>query len=84
MVGAKNKHWVSWKGMCFPKEEGGVGFRSLHDMSEDLFTKLWWIFRTSRSSLWSFLIWSKYCKKKHPLVVQGHGTSYVLRKMIAI
>lgn len=70
--------------MCFPKEEGGLDFRSLHDMLKALFAKIWWIFKSSTSSLWSDFIWSKYCKKKHPLLAQGYGTSHVWRKMTAI
>lgn len=67
-AGAKNKHWVSWEGMCYPKEKGGLGFRSLHHMSKAVFAKLWWVFRTSTSSLWSTFIWNKYCIKKYPLL----------------
>lgn len=52
-TGAKNKHWVSWEKMCFPKEKGGLGLKFLHDMSKALFVKLWWIFIISTSYLWS-------------------------------
>lgn len=24
-------HWIKWQNLCFPKNESGVGFRSLHD-----------------------------------------------------
>ncbi|KAG5587706.1 hypothetical protein H5410_048140 [Solanum commersonii] len=51
-TGASNKHWVSWENMCYPKKEGGLGFRALDDMSNAFFAKLWWNFRTC-TSLWS-------------------------------
>lgn len=38
--------------MCFPKEEGAVGFRNLFDISKDVLAKLWRIFRTLKS-LWT-------------------------------
>ncbi|KAK4706309.1 hypothetical protein R3W88_034132 [Solanum pinnatisectum] len=38
---------IAWDSLCLPKDEGGLGFRSLHDVSDALFAKLWWIFRTS-------------------------------------
>nr|XP_016492705.1 PREDICTED: uncharacterized protein LOC107812184 [Nicotiana tabacum] len=34
-------HWASWQKLCLPEEEGGLGFRSLHDISRALFSKLW-------------------------------------------
>jgi len=49
----KGKHWVAWDDMCLPKEEGGLGFRYLHEVNNALFAKLWWNFRVSISSLWS-------------------------------
>ncbi|XP_059306367.1 uncharacterized protein LOC132057781 [Lycium ferocissimum] len=32
--------------LCHPTEEGGMGFRSLQNMSKSLFIKLWWNMRT--------------------------------------
>lgn len=53
------KHWGSKREalggldkLCYPKEEGGLHFRSLQDMVATLFANLWWIFRTSTNSLW--------------------------------
>ncbi|XP_059315804.1 uncharacterized protein LOC132066519 [Lycium ferocissimum] len=77
----KSKHWVSWKKICMPKAEGGLGFRSLFDISKALFAKLWWRFRTS-NSLWSTFLWNKYCKKLKPTKVQWKGGSQVWKKML--
>ncbi|XP_070047234.1 uncharacterized protein [Nicotiana tomentosiformis] len=38
----RNMHWTKWQNLCILKEEGGVGFRSLEDVSKALFAKLWW------------------------------------------
>ena len=70
----RSKHWSAWENVCYPKNEGGLGFRSLHDISKALFAKLWWIFRTS-STLWSNFMWNKYCKRFRPTVVQWKGGS---------
>lgn len=37
----KGKHWVAWDTLCYPIEEGGIGFRSLNHMVDALFSKLW-------------------------------------------
>ncbi|XP_075087744.1 uncharacterized protein LOC142169737 [Nicotiana tabacum] len=42
----RSRHWTKWQNFYLPKEEGGVGFRSLYDVSRSLFSKLWWKFRT--------------------------------------
>ncbi|XP_070021012.1 uncharacterized protein [Nicotiana sylvestris] len=51
-VGGTSRHWASWNTLCKTVEEGGIGFRSLHDVAKALFSKLWWNFRT-KPSLWS-------------------------------
>lgn len=65
------------------KKEGGIGFRSLPDVSRALFAKLWWNLRTSTSSLWSRYMGNKYCKKLHHIIVRNSSASHVWRKMIA-
>ncbi|XP_070015948.1 uncharacterized protein [Nicotiana sylvestris] len=40
-VGGTSRHWASWNTLCMPVEEGGIGFRSLHDVAKALFSKLW-------------------------------------------
>ncbi|XP_070039800.1 uncharacterized protein [Nicotiana tomentosiformis] len=77
----RSRHWDSWKNLCLPKYEGGLGFRSLHDVSKALFAKLWWRFRTTKS-LWTNFMCNKYCKKEIPAVVQFRRGSHVWRQML--
>nr|XP_016475728.1 PREDICTED: uncharacterized protein LOC107797360 [Nicotiana tabacum] len=77
----RSRHWASWQNLCLPKEEGGLGFRSLNDVSRALFAKLWWRFRTTKS-LWSNFMWNKYCKTELPTVVHFRGGSHVWRQML--
>ncbi|XP_075099497.1 uncharacterized protein LOC142176265 [Nicotiana tabacum] len=37
-VGGTSRHWASWNTLCMPIEEGGIGFRSLHDVANALFS----------------------------------------------
>ncbi|KAG5613793.1 hypothetical protein H5410_013617 [Solanum commersonii] len=60
---------------------GGLGFRSLFDVSKVVFAKLWWKFRTT-NSLWSQFMWNKYCKRNRPQVVEWRGGSQVWKLML--
>nr|XP_016516046.1 PREDICTED: uncharacterized protein LOC107832693 [Nicotiana tabacum] len=77
----RSRHWASWKNLCLPKYECGLGFRSLHDVSKALFAKLWWRFRTTKS-LWTNFMCNKYCKKEIPAVVQFRRGSHIWRQML--
>ncbi|XP_060211803.1 uncharacterized protein LOC132639368 [Lycium barbarum] len=77
----KSRHWSAWLTMCFPKEEGGLGFKSLFDVSKALCAKLWWNFRTS-ISLWANYLWNKYCKNQYPQYVQWKGGTQVWKMML--
>ncbi|XP_070023386.1 uncharacterized protein [Nicotiana sylvestris] len=37
----KKYHWSAWRNLCLPKEEGGIGIRSLEDISNTLSMKRW-------------------------------------------
>ncbi|XP_075092253.1 uncharacterized protein LOC142172518 [Nicotiana tabacum] len=58
-VGGTSRHWASWNTLCMLVEEGGIGFRSMHDVAKALFSKLWWNFRT-KPSLWSSFVLGHY------------------------
>ncbi|KAM3283710.1 hypothetical protein P3S67_022508 [Capsicum chacoense] len=60
-VTGRSKHWAAWVEVCFPKQEGGLGFKSLFEISQAMHAKLWWRFRT-QNSLWSHYMWNKYCQ----------------------
>ncbi|XP_060190654.1 uncharacterized protein LOC132619919 [Lycium barbarum] len=77
----RRRHWSSWLNLSKPKEEGGVGFRSLFDVSKALCAKLWWKFRTT-NTLWENYMWIKYCKRHSPQTVQWKGGSQVWKAMI--
>ncbi|XP_075095490.1 uncharacterized protein LOC142173745 [Nicotiana tabacum] len=85
--GAQRKKVEAYTGLhgkifAFLKRKGGgIGFRSLNDVSRALFAKLWWRFRTTKS-LWSNFMWNKYCKKEPPTVVRFRGGSHVWRQML--
>lgn len=81
VVGGKSRHWASWNTLCMQWEEGGIGFRYLHDVSKALFCKLWWNFRT-KPSLWSAFMSQKYCKKLNVVIVPWREGSHVWRKML--
>nr|XP_016498800.1 PREDICTED: uncharacterized protein LOC107817478 [Nicotiana tabacum] len=77
----KSSHWTKWLNLCLLKDEGGLGFRSLFDVSKALFAKLWWKFRTTKFLRLNFM-WNKYCKKELPTVVQFREGSHMWRKML--
>lgn len=80
-IDGRARHWISWPKLCFSYDEGGVGFRSPHDMSKMLFYKLWWNFHT-KPSLWSSFMSQKYCKKLNGLIVPWRNGSHIWRKML--
>ncbi|XP_070036962.1 uncharacterized mitochondrial protein AtMg00310-like [Nicotiana tomentosiformis] len=63
--GKQRYHWSSWGNMCYPKEEGGLGFRSMMDICESFAIKKWRRFRTCQS-LWADFLMAKYCSRQHP------------------
>lgn len=67
--------------MCLPKEKGGIGFKSLHNMSNALFCKLWWHVRV-RPTIWSSYIINKYYKKLHPIIATSRGASQTWKRLL--
>ncbi|KAG5570617.1 hypothetical protein H5410_060383 [Solanum commersonii] len=78
----RRKHWVAWESLCYPLEEGGLGFRSLTDINRALMAKLWWKFRTSIGTLWGMYMGNKYCKKLHPIFANSNSGSHVWKGMV--
>ncbi|XP_075088531.1 uncharacterized protein LOC142170503 [Nicotiana tabacum] len=64
-------------------DEGGIGFRSLHDVAKALFSKLWWNFRT-KPSLWSSFVCQKYCKKLNSVIVPWKRGSHIWKQNVGM
>ncbi|XP_059284799.1 uncharacterized protein LOC132038092 [Lycium ferocissimum] len=64
--GKHKYHWASWEKMCLPTSEGGIGVRSMIDITDTFSAKMWWQFRTKKS-LWTDYLKAKYCKRVRPL-----------------
>jgi len=77
----KSKHWVAWEKICSPKIECGLDFRSMADVSTEMYAKLWWKFKTQKS-LWTNFVWNKCWKKQIPMIVQRNRGSQVWKYML--
>ncbi|VFQ83837.1 unnamed protein product [Cuscuta campestris] len=58
-LGKPKYHWKSWKDICLPNIEGGLGIRDLGDLQEAYSIKLWWNFKYSDSK-WAIFMRNKY------------------------
>ena len=52
--------WVSWKELCKPKEEGGLGLRDVHNFNLALLAKWRWRLLVEEKVRWKDLLVSKY------------------------
>ena len=52
--------WVSWKDVCIPKEEGGLGCRDIHLFNKALQAKWRWWCLSEENGRWKKLLDSKY------------------------
>ncbi|KAG7567714.1 Ribonuclease H domain [Arabidopsis thaliana x Arabidopsis arenosa] len=56
----KKQHLLSWKKVCRPKAEGGLGLRPAQDMNKALVAKVGWRLIQDKTSLWARVLRSKY------------------------
>ncbi|XP_071918898.1 uncharacterized protein [Coffea arabica] len=77
-------HWVRWRDLCFPPEEGGVGFWSIDDTYRVFSCKLWKTFRQNLS-LWAMFMRAKDSHDTHPCQVALRSpSSATWRRMLDV
>ncbi|XP_062014320.1 uncharacterized protein LOC133730820 [Rosa rugosa] len=84
-------HWKKWKALCNPKEEGGLGFRSLSEFNTAMLAKQAWRVITNPESLCARIFKARYFPQTSFWNVEPHpspsfswrsifGTRELLRK----
>ena len=52
--------WRSWDKLCFPKKQGGLGFKKAKEVNNALLAKLAWMIASKRDSLCMSILRAKY------------------------
>lgn len=52
--------WRSWDKLCYPKSQGGLGFKKAKDINTALLAKLAWMIASKRDSLCMNILRAKY------------------------
>lgn len=78
---ARKNHLISWDKICSPKENGGLGFRTLHTVNAAYLMKLGWGILTNRNALWVRVLCYKYgCGNLTvPIMTCGSRVSHLWR-----
>ncbi|KAL0433224.1 UNVERIFIED_CONTAM: putative mitochondrial protein [Sesamum latifolium] len=58
--GERHTHWVGWKRLCLPREEGGMGFRELKAVNRAMLAKQGWRLLTRPDGVLSQMLKAKY------------------------
>ena len=64
-------HMISWKKLCFPKSEGGLGLKCLVDWNRACCLKNLWDILTRRPTLWTDWVYNRYLRSKSIWAIQG-------------
>jgi hypothetical protein len=77
--GDKNKiAWVSWKDICRPKEDGGLGVRDLKWFNVSLLAKWRWRLLVDDGTLWKNVLEAKYGDVGRASLSIGRGNKFSL------
>jgi hypothetical protein len=56
----KKMHWFAWWKLCYPKNEGGMGFRDFHSFNLAMLAKQAWRLINDPQSLCARILGAKY------------------------
>ena len=71
-------HWEKWEKVCLPREEGGIGFRMIHEFNLSLLAKQLWRLVQYHDSLIARILRGRHYRLSSPLRVNSVSSpSYV-------
>ena len=82
--GDKKMHWYTWWKLCYPKSEGGMGFRDLHSFNLAMLAKQIWRLVTNPDSLCAQILKAKYYPNGSILQAgPKNGSSFTWQSIVA-
>ena len=79
----KSMHWLAWKRLTIPKNEGGLGFRDITSFNKAMLAKQAWRILQSPTSLLSRLLRGKYFETTNILNAgTGRKPSFIWRSIL--
>ncbi|XP_062017671.1 uncharacterized protein LOC133734024 [Rosa rugosa] len=77
-------HWLSWDKLCVSKQEGGLGFRDMHDFNLALLAKQGWRLVQRPDALLTQLLKARYFPRSDFMEAELEaGSSYTWRSIMA-
>jgi hypothetical protein len=77
-------HWYAWWKLCYPKKEGGMGFRDFHSFNLAMLSKQIWRLVTDLESLCAKVLGAKYYPNGNLLSAgPKSGSSFTWQSIVA-
>ncbi|XP_013589029.1 uncharacterized protein LOC106404232 [Brassica napus] len=77
-------HWAKWEKVCLPREEGGIGFRMIHEFNLALLGKQLWRLVQFPDSLVARVLRGRYYRLSSSLRVHSASSTSAARKLLLL